>query len=91
MKEIHSSMAQYLELVEQTVRPHLSNPNFYFDIKGAPDVKMKSIVGYPNQGNYIEMPLLHFLYGKHYKSATPSDILVVRNIRTSKTYTLTDQ
>jgi hypothetical protein len=92
IQEIYSPMARSLKWIEQTVRPQLSNPDFSYYIKGIPkelDIKGRAFWGYPDQGNYVAIPLLYFLYGKYYNSLTPSHILVVRDIQTGKMDLLT--
>ena len=74
---MHDSLARYLEWVEQTVRPKLSDPNFSFAVRGVPsalDLTGPLVFGYPDQGITVKVPLLHFLYGKYYDSAAPAEI-----------------
>lgn len=76
LQEMNRPLARYLEWVEQTVRPKLSDPNFSFAVRGVPsalDLTGPLVFGYPDQGMVVTIPLLHFLYGKSYDSATPAE------------------
>ena len=79
MQEMNRPVARYLEWVEQTVRPRLTEPGFSFAVQGVPpelDLTGPLVFGYPDRGATVPVPLLHFLYGKYYNSATPSDRFV---------------
>jgi hypothetical protein len=91
IQAIYGPVAKCLKWVEQAVKPRLSDPDFSFAVKGVPpelNITLWVWVGYPDQGNIIKMSLFDALYGKYYNLATPSDILVIRDIRTGKTDTL---
>lgn len=73
---MNDSLARYLEWVEQTVRPKLSDPDYSFAVRGVPaalDLTGPLVFGYPDQGMVVTIPLLHFLYGKFYDSAKPAE------------------
>ena len=77
IQAMNDSLARYLEWVEQTVRPKLSDPDFSFAVRGVPsalDLTGPLVFGYPDQGMTVTVPLLHFLYGKYYDSAAPAEI-----------------
>jgi len=87
VQEIYKPVASYLELVERQVRPELSQPGFSFLIKKLPpewDIRIKGYVGYPDQGNVVEMTLLSALYGKYYNAKNPTDIYVIKKIQPDK-------
>ena len=76
LQEMNRPLARYLEWVERTVRPKLSDPDFSFAVRNVPsalDLTGPLVFGYPDQGMVVTIPLLHFLYGKSYDSATPAE------------------
>jgi hypothetical protein len=86
-EEIYKPVASSLELIERKVRPKLSRPDFSFFVKELPpelDIRLKGFVGYPDQGNVVEMSLLSALYGKHYNAKNPTDIYVIKKVQPDK-------
>ncbi|MBN1470282.1 MAG: hypothetical protein JW925_00755 [Syntrophaceae bacterium] len=85
--EMYKPVASYLELVEREVRQKLSRSDFSFFIKAIPpelDIRIKGGVGYPDQGNVVEMHLLRALYGKYYNSENPMELYVIKKIQPDK-------